>query len=58
MQVNNTVAEVGEMPSLKLEVQDMSFKARVTNYTFPSLGAARRWPVAVRRVGGDRRVGY
>ncbi|KAK4453979.1 Di-copper centre-containing protein [Podospora aff. communis PSN243] len=49
---NNTVAQIGNAPSLKLEIQDMTYNAAVSNSSFPCLGTVRRWPVPVRRFRG------
>ncbi|KAK0617312.1 hypothetical protein B0T14DRAFT_433917 [Immersiella caudata] len=50
---NNTVVQIDNAPSLKLEIQDMTYTAPVSNSSFPCLGTARRWPVPMRRFKGN-----
>jgi tyrosinase len=49
IQPNNTVVQIGDAPSLKLEILDMTYTAAASISTFPCLGTARRWPVPIRR---------
>lgn len=49
---DGSLADIEIPPSLKLEVQDMSFKPASNSTVFPSLGSSRRWPVPARRSKG------
>jgi len=48
MQINDTLISVDTVPSLSLEIHDMSYESRTSENTFPRFGNPRRWPVTVR----------